>query len=58
MRSKTVLALALALLAGLASAADLPRKAPELSVKLSDGGQVLESSYKGKVLCVAFILTT
>ena len=56
MRSKTVLALAL--LAGLASAADLPRKAPELSVKLSDGGQVLVSSYKGKVLCEAFILTT
>jgi hypothetical protein len=49
---------ALALLAGSVFAADVPRKAPELGVKLPDGKQALVSSYRGKVLCLAFILTT
>lgn len=41
-----------------AFAADVPRQAPEFAVHLPDGKQVLVSSYKGKVLCLAFILTT
>ena len=45
-------------LLGAAFAADLPRKAPELGVKLPDDKQALVSSYRGKVLCLAFILTT
>jgi hypothetical protein len=48
---------ALALL-GAAFAADVPRQAPEFAVHLPDGKQALVSSYKGKVLCLAFILTT
>jgi hypothetical protein len=48
---------ALALL-GAVFAADIPRTAPEFAVHLPDGNQALVSSYKGKVLCLAFILTT
>ena len=55
MRSKILTTLALL---GAAFAADLPRKAPELGVKLPDDKQALVSSYRGKVLCLAFILTT
>ena len=36
----------------------LPRKAPELAIGLAGGKQALVSSYRGKVVCVAFILTT
>jgi len=39
-------------------AADIPRQAPEFAVQLPDGKQALVSSYRGKVLCLAFILTT
>lgn len=55
---RTTILLTLALLAGSAFAADIPRTAPELAVKLPNGKQVFVSSYKGKVLCLAFILTT
>ncbi len=55
MRSKILPALALF---GAAFAADVPRQAPEFAVQLTDGKQVLVSSYKGKVLCLAFILTS
>src|SRR5258708_22218384 len=41
-----------------AMAADLPRKAPELAINLTDGRQVLLSEYKGKVVAMCFILTT
>jgi peroxiredoxin len=47
-----------AALLGSAFAADIPRKAPEFSVRLPDGKQASVSSYRGKVLCMAFILTT
>jgi len=50
--------LALALLAGSAFAAQIPRKSPEFVIQLPDGKQLLVSSYRGKVLCLAFILTT
>jgi len=39
-------------------AADLPRKAPELTISLTNGQQVLLSAYKGKVVALCFILTT
>jgi hypothetical protein len=48
---------ALALLAPV-FAAEVPRKSPEFAVELPDGKQVLVSSYRGKVLCLAFILST
>ena len=49
---------ALAMLACSAFAAEVPRKSPEFAIILADGKQVLVSSYRGKVLCLAFILTT
>jgi hypothetical protein len=55
MRSKILTALALL---ATAFAADVARKAPEFAVKLPDGKQALVSSYRGKILCLAFILTT
>jgi hypothetical protein len=48
----------LALLAGSAFAAQIPRKSPEFAIQLPDGKQLLVSSYHGKVLCLVFILTT
>jgi len=53
----TVLA-TFALLAGTSRAADLPRKAPELSISSTDGKRILLSQYRGKVVAMCFILTT
>ncbi len=39
-------------------AATLPRKSPEFAIQMPDGKQLLLSSYKGKPVCLAFILTT
>jgi Redoxin len=39
-------------------AADIPRKAPDLAIHLNNGKEVQVNSYRGKVICVAFILTT
>ena len=50
-------ALVLPLLLTLANAANLPRQAPELAISLTDGRQVLLSQFRGKIVCVAFILT-
>jgi hypothetical protein len=52
------LRVALALLTASVFAADIPRKSPEFGIQLPDGSQALVSSYKGKVLCLIFILTT
>jgi len=41
-----------------APAATLPRKSPELAIALNGGKQLLLSSYKGKAVVLAFILTT
>ena len=38
--------------------AELPRKAPELTIPLPDGGSVKIGDHRGKVIVVAFILTT
>lgn len=56
MRLKTLFMLAL--LAGAGFAAQIPRKSPEFAIQLPDGKQLLVSSYRGKVLCLVFILTT
>lgn len=39
-------------------AAEIPRAAPDLPIPLPNGKQVKISDYRGKVLCLAFILTT
>ncbi len=41
-----------------AFAAELPRKAPELTVPLFGASSVKISDYHGKVVVLAFILTT
>ena len=49
----SVVALALSL-----SAASVPRKAPAFSMSLADGSKVSLSQYRGKVVLMAYILTT
>src|SRR5215470_17178454 len=41
-----------------ATAADLPRKCPELALHMADGKNVPLSQFKGKVVAIAFISTT
>ena len=48
----------MALAAGSAMAADLPRPSPDFTIPLPGGKQVKVSDYRGKVLCLVFILTT
>jgi hypothetical protein len=50
--------LLLTLASTLALAADLPRKAPEFVIDMGPNQQLLVSQYRGKVLCLVFILTT
>jgi len=38
--------------------AEIPRPAPDLTIPLPGGKQVKLADYRGKVLIVAFILTT
>lgn len=57
MRKKLLATLALFIMGSL-SAAEIPRKAPEFAIQLTDGKQLLVSEYRGKVLCLVFILTT
>ena len=45
-------------LAGLAMGADVPRPSPDFAVNLTDGRQIHVNEYKGKVVVLAFILTT
>src|SRR5262245_32484652 len=54
---KTVLAL-LAASAITLTAADVPRQAPDLTVRMPGGGQTPLSQYHGKVVAMCFILTT
>ena len=61
MRTPTLATLALlggALLAAVMPAAEIPRPAPDLAIPLPDGKQLKVSDYRGKVLCLTFILTT
>jgi hypothetical protein len=39
-------------------AAEIPRKSPDFAVQLAAGKQASVSDYRGKVLCLVFILTT
>jgi len=50
--------LALTLLVGSAPGATIPRPAPELAIHMTDGSQTLLSSYRGKVVLLAFVFTT
>lgn len=50
--------LGLALALGLVTAADIPRKSPELSVQLPSGKHLLLSQFRGKVVLVEFVYTT
>jgi peroxiredoxin len=56
MRALTITTLVLA--AGSLWAATIPRPAPDLSIPLTNGRQIKVSDYRGKVLCLTFILTT
>jgi len=54
----TTLTLLAGSLALVAPAADIPRAAPDLTIPTPDGKQLKVSDYRGKVLCLTFILTT
>jgi peroxiredoxin len=56
MRALTIASLVLA--ASALWAAEVPRPAPDLAIPLPDGKQIKVSDYRGKVLCLTFILTT
>lgn len=56
MRAHIIATLFLA--AGLLQAADIPRQSPDFSIQLTNGKQIKVSDYRGKVLCLTFILTT
>ena len=57
--SKLALALSLAATLTLAAATpEIPRNAGELAVPLANGKSAKVSDYRGKVLILAFILTT
>ena len=36
----------------------IPRQSPDFSIQIANGKQVKVSDYRGKVLCLTFILTT
>jgi hypothetical protein len=55
---RTKILVLLALLSACSFAAKVPRKSPEFAIQTPDGKQVLLSSYRGKIVCFLFILTT
>lgn len=55
---RTRILLLLALFSACSFAAKAPRKSPEFAITTPDGKQLLLSSYRGKVVCFLFILTT
>jgi hypothetical protein len=59
MMKKLLLLSALAACLGVSAVgAEIPRPAPDLTIPLPGGKQVKLADYRGKVLIVAFILTT
>ena len=42
----------------MSAGAELPRKAADIDITLPDGQKVSLEQYRGKVVCLAFILTT
>ncbi len=60
MVSMTRISIALAALAGCLAmqAAEIPRKPLDIEITMPDGKKVHPGDFHGKVLCLAFILTT
>lgn len=61
MRALTIANLVLAagcLWLGKLPAAEIPRQSPDFTIQMANGKQVKVSDYRGKVLCLTFILTT
>lgn len=56
MLRRTTLICALAAISCLG--AEIPRKSPEFVIDTGPNKQILVSQYRGKVLCLVFILTT
>src|SRR5271167_2632409 len=56
MRALTIATFVLA--AGSLWAAQIPRQSPDFAIQLTNGKQIKVSDYRGKVLCLTFILTT
>jgi peroxiredoxin len=56
MRALTIPTLILA--AGSLWAAQIPRQSPDIAIQLGNGKQIKVSDYRGKVLCLTFILTS
>lgn len=54
LRTAALLLVAACLLAAL----EIPRKPPDFAISMNDGKQLLISQYKGKVVVLAFVLTT
>ena len=50
--------LSLALVTASLFAIEIPRKSPEFVIDMGQNKQLLVSQYRGKVLCLVFILTT
>ena len=48
----------MALMATASFGIDIPRKSPEFVIEMGLNKQILVSQYRGKVLCLVFILTT
>ena len=46
------------LIASTMMAVEVPRKSPEFAAALPQGGQLLLSQYRGKVVCIEFLFTT
>jgi len=51
-------ALSILLLAAAAAAFEIPRPSPDLAISMTDGTQMRLSQHRGKVLVLAFFLTT
>jgi hypothetical protein len=59
MKRKFLIAIALLAFGATAvPAAEIPRKSTEFAIQMPAGKQVLLSEFRGKVLCLVFILTT
>lgn len=57
-KRSTVSLIAFALMTMAASAATVPRPAPEFAITMPNGSQLLLSQYAGKVVLLEFLYTT
>lgn len=58
LRTVSVLLLCMAVLLPAATASDIPRPSPDFTITLNNGSQIHVSQYRGKVVVLAFILTS